>query len=313
MAPAKHQRRGLQHRVNQLVSLAPSHQHYPRSTPMRLSLTCSPLWRTISRRWLHKLQCNSSTHNKQDLIKASSNKAFSNQDSRCLSRPRTTWPSVSNSSRLCNRVHRAQIRSRCNSNRSNNSNRSSQVQDLVATHRSLLARKMALHPYLRMVCLTSCSSSKCSSLLSQNQYSNSQRQLILSANRCFPACQERRSPKCSATRLAPAHSAALQPTLLRSRALAFSSNRRHLRARRHSDHHRSSPRLRRNNKHNHFSQPPQARIRLRETHRPRTPHHHPAVSLSMRLEAQILLGRAHLSTNRPDKAGKTLAAVRSAA
>lgn len=315
MALAKHQSHGLQHRVSPPASLVPSHQHYPRSTQTHLSLTCSLHWRTTSRRWPPKLLCNSSTHNKQGSIQPSSNKASSNRLSKCLSRPRTTRLSASNSSSSCNKVYKARTHSSCNnsSNLSNNCSHSSQVQGLGATHHSLSARQTALHRYLRTAYPTSrSSSSKCSCLLLQNQYSNSQHPPIPSASRCYPACPERQSPNCSATRPAQAHLAALQPTLSQSRVPAFSSNRRRQRARRRSVHHRSNRHLRRNNKHNHFSQHLQAQILLRETHRRRTPPHYLVALPYMRPEAQILLGKAHLSTNRPDKAGRPPAAARSA-
>lgn len=185
--PADRQSHGQQHRARPRANPAANRQHQT-PTPTRLSLTCSPRWRTTSRLWQHKLPCSNSTPSKQD-----STKVFNNRLSRCPSRQQTTWPLASSSSHSCRKTHKAPTHSRCSSSsyhRNSNCSRNSQAQDSEATHRSPSARKTALHQYPKTACQTSRSSSsrrkcKCNSPPSPSLCSNSPHPPTPSANPCY--------------------------------------------------------------------------------------------------------------------------------
>src|SRR5690242_2960961 len=181
--PAKHQSHGHQQQASRRASRFLSHRQRrkPTPTPTPLSLTCLPLWRTISRSWLRKLLCSSNTHNRQVLTKASNSKGSNNRPSRCLNRPQMTWllgsSSSSSSSHSWHRTHKAPTPSRCNNSNNCSSNQCShslQVLDLAATRLNRSVPRTGLRRYPRMACPTSRSNSRCSCPLLLSRYSSSQ-------------------------------------------------------------------------------------------------------------------------------------------
>ena len=303
---AKHQSHDQRQAANLLASPAPKQRLHLASTPTHLSSICSPHWKTINRPWLPRPQCNSSTHNRLDSINHFNSKASSNRPFRCLN----------SSSPSCHKTHKAPIHSRCNSssnlNNINNYSHSLRVQVLVDTHLSHLVPKTVLHQYLKTACRTSRNSNRCSFPLSLSQFNNNRHQPIRSVSLCCQVRQVRPNQSSSTILLVQARSVAPRQIHSRNRLLASNSNYRH-RLIRHCpmlNRPRSSrPHLHRNNKCNHPNPCLRAPTLLPETHLHRMLPHLQVASQFTQLEAQILSGKARLSTSRPGKAGKTRAAA----